>query len=310
LNTVQTKVLIDARDLTRTFGTRLAVDKLSMRLCEGELLALLGPNGAGKTTTMRMLSGLLAPSTGSAEICGHPLGKSEAANAAIRAQCGIAPEAAGFYERLSARDNLRFFGGLQGMSSARIEARSKLVLDRFNLTARADELTGTYSKGMKQRLSLARALLHEPRLLFLDEPTAGLDPLAAADVHQLIRELKAAGVGIVLSTHSLDEAEMLAEEVLVLDTRTRFQGRAQALGRTDSVVIEIRLSAPPALAFIAPVGVSVTAMGALHWVLAVDDGGRIADVVRELLRIDAAILSVSESHQNLRDRYLSLFGKP
>jgi len=307
---VQTKVLIDARDLTRTFGTRLAVDKLSMRLCEGELLALLGPNGAGKTTTMRMLSGLLAPSTGSAEICGHPLGKSEAANAAIRAQCGIAPEAAGFYERLSARDNLRFFGGLQDMSSARIEARSKLVLDRFNLTARADELTGTYSKGMKQRLSLARALLHEPRLLFLDEPTAGLDPLAAADVHQLIRELKAAGVGIVLSTHSLDEAEMLAEEVLVLDTRTRFQGRAQALGRTDSVVIEIRLSAPPALAFIAPVGVSVTAMGALHWVLAVDDGGRIADVVRELLRIDAAILSVSESHQSLRDRYLSLFGKP
>ena len=307
---MQTKVLIDARDLTRTFGTRLAVDKLSMRLCEGELLALLGPNGAGKTTTMRMLSGLLAPSTGSAEICGHPLGKSEAANAAIRAQCGIAPEAAGFYERLSARDNLRFFGGLQDMSSARIEARSKLVLDRFNLTARADELTGTYSKGMKQRLSLARALLHEPRLLFLDEPTAGLDPLAAADVHQLIRELKAAGVGIVLSTHSLDEAEMLAEEVLVLDTRTRFQGRAQALGRTDSVVIEIRLSAPPALAFIAPVGVSVTAMGALHWVLAVDDGGRIADVVRELLRIDAAILSVSESHQNLRDRYLSLFGKP
>ena len=311
MNAPDPSLLIDARALTRRFGERLAVDVLNLRLRAGELVALLGPNGAGKTTTMRMLCGLLAPSSGEAQICGHRLGSSESGNAAIRVRCGIAPEAAGFYERLSARDNLRFFGGLQGMSRAQIESRAQFELDRFGLGARADDLTGTFSKGMKQRLSLARALLHQPQLLFLDEPTAGLDPRAAADVHALILDLKAAGVGVVLSTHSLEEAEMLSEEVLVLDTRTLYRGPAQDLGGDSGKTVTVQTLSVPSETFMAPPGTALLGQQDRTWVFRIERDDQIADILRELMRIDARVIDVSQSRRSdLRERYLALWNHP
>ena len=299
--------LIEAVGLTRRFDQRLAVDSLTFTLGTGRVLALLGPNGAGKTTTMRMLCGLLAPSSGSARICGHPLAIDERENDRIRAHCGIVPEAAGFYERLSALDNLRFFGGLQGLSRSEIEVRSTRALARFGLSERGGDRTGTFSKGMKQRLSLARALLHEPRLLFLDEPTAGLDPRAIADLHGLIRELKAAGTGIVLSTHSLEEAEELADEVLVLSTQVLFQGRPADLAADSNAEVEIRLARALNAQLILPDAIRTVAAEGLSLRFVVTDPAHdIPRLVRLLVAAGADILHVGEHERGLRERYLQL----
>jgi ABC-2 type transport system ATP-binding protein len=303
-------MLIESQGLTRRFDERLAVDNLSFQLAAGQVLALLGPNGAGKTTTMRMLSGLLAPSSGSARVCGHALAQKETENDAIRAHCGIVPEAAGFYERLSAADNLRFFAGLQGIDRPEIELRIAFELARFGLTERVADRTGTFSKGMKQRLSLARALLHRPQLLFLDEPTAGLDPKATADLHALIRELKTAGTGIVLSTHSLEEAEAIADEILVLDTQVLFQGRPDDLRRDSQVEVEIELAGELAAALGLPPGIRPMSSSARTRRFAVDLPDRdIPMLVRLLVAADADILRVGRHERGLRDRYLELLSQ-
>jgi len=302
--------LIEASGLTRRFDQRVAVDSLSFTLGAGQALALLGPNGAGKTTTMRMLCGLLAPSSGSARICGHALAKDERENDQIRAHCGIVPEAAGFYERLSAIDNLRFFAGLQGLARPLIEARSSQALARFGLSERSADRTGTFSKGMKQRLSLARALLHEPQLVFLDEPTAGLDPKATADLHALIRELKAGGTGIVLSTHSLEEAEELADEILVLDTRVLFQGRPADLAADSGCEVEIGLACPLTLTLALPQAISALSGDGLALRFRVDQPSRdIPELVRMLIAAGAHIVHVGQHKRGLRERYLQLLGK-
>ncbi len=303
-------MLIDCQGLSRSFDQRVAVDSLSFTLGAGQVLALLGPNGAGKTTTMRMLCGLLAPSSGSARICGHPLATDERENDQIRAHCGIVPEAAGFYERLSARDNLRFFGGLQGLSRSEVDARSTRALARFGLSERSGDRTGTFSKGMKQRLSLARALLHEPRLLFLDEPTAGLDPQATADLHRLVRELKAAGTGVVLSTHSLEEAEELADEVLVMSTKVLFQGRPADLAADSAAEVEIRLASALNTPLTLPGSIKAIAADDSHLRFGVTDPARdIPLLVRLLVAAGADILHVGEHKRGLRERYLQLLGK-
>lgn len=308
-------MLIQAQALSRRFDQRVAVEALSFELGAGRVLALLGPNGAGKTTTMRMLCGLLAPSSGRATICGHRLAQKESENDAIRAHCGIVPEAAGFYERLSARDNLRFFAGLQGLSREEIEVRTAASLARFGLAERGEDRTGTFSKGMKQRLSLARALLHEPQLLFLDEPTAGLDPKATADLHALVQDLKASGTGIVLSTHSLEEAEALADELLVLDTKVLFQGVAADLHRDAQLEVEIELANAPEVDFAWPESIrplhSEQAHGSgrlLRFAVAVPERD-IPALVRVLVGGGAQILRVGRHQRGLRERYLELLSE-
>ncbi|GMU43452.1 MAG: ABC transporter ATP-binding protein [Xanthomonadales bacterium] len=302
--------LVRTEALTRRFDDRLAVDALSFELAKGRVLALLGPNGAGKTTTMRMLSGLLAPSSGSATVCGHPLGQRDADNDAIRACCGVVPEAPGFYERLSARQNLRFFGGLQGLDDAEVIARSEAELARFRLAERGDERVGTYSKGMKQRLALARALLHRPALLFLDEPTAGLDPKATQELHALIRALRDGGVGIVLSTHTLEEAEALADEVLVLDTRAVFHGPPQRLGAdaAPELMLRTRMPLPDDLAL--PAGCSVLAREDRQARIGIGDAeGDTPALVATLVAAGVHILEVRPVSRSLRDRYLDLLAR-
>jgi ABC-2 type transport system ATP-binding protein len=305
-----TAPLISATALTRRFDGRLAVDKLSLTLAAGQVLALLGPTGAGKTTTMRMLAGLLAPSSGTATVCGFGLGQRDQDNDAIRARCGVVPEAPGFYERLTARQNLRFFAGLHGLATAEVDRRVTAELQRFNLSERGDDRVGTYSKGMKQRLSLARALLHQPQLLFLDEPTAGLDPKATAELHQLISELRAAGKGIVLSTHTLEEAEALADEILVIDTRPLFHGRAQDLQPQQDHEVAIEFIGDLPAGPIWPEGCRLLGTSAGRARFAVIDPH--LDTPRLVVTLVAAgvpVMQVAAVRRGLRERYLELLAR-
>jgi ABC-2 type transport system ATP-binding protein len=215
--------VIVARDLTRRFGQLAAVDRLTLEVYAGEVFGFLGHNGAGKTTTVRLLNGVLNPSGGRAEVMGlDPVDD----GAAVRQWTGVLTETPSLDERLTGRESLQIHADLYNVPYAEISLRVDELLKNFELTDRADEKVGEYSSGMKQRLALARALLHRPELLFLDEPTAGLDPLAARRVHRLIARLSREEQRTVfMCTHNLVEAQRLCDRVAVLE-----HGRLVALG--------------------------------------------------------------------------------
>jgi len=207
--------VIETSRLTRRFDDRVAVEDLSLRVEPGEIFGLLGPNGAGKTTTLRMLAGLLAPSSGSATVAGIPLQPRRMDD--VRTRVGLLTEAPGLWDRLTVRMNLSVYARLYGVPQpGRAVAR---VLDTFGLTDRADSLAAQLSKGMKQKVAIARALMHDPPVLLLDEPTSGLDPQTARLVRDLVLGLRDAGHTIVISTHNLDEAERVATRIGVLQRR-------------------------------------------------------------------------------------------
>jgi len=216
--------MIKTQGLTRRFGDLVAVNDLNLEVEKGEIFGFLGPNGAGKTTTIRMLAALIAPSSGSATIAGFHLGEE---NRAIREHVGVLTETPGLYKRLSAIDNLLFFAKLYGVHEPRNQAERYLQL--FELWDRRDDLAGSFSKGMRQKLAIARAMLHEPRVLFLDEPTASLDPEAAKVVRDLIETLRSEERTIFLCTHNLDEADRLCDRVALFNTRLVAVGGPQEL---------------------------------------------------------------------------------
>jgi ABC-2 type transport system ATP-binding protein len=215
--------VIEVEGLTHHYGQHVAVDDISFSVREGEILGLLGPNGAGKTTTVRLLNGLFPPTSGRMRVLGmDPASQGDQ----IRRKSGVLTETPALYERLTAHQNLNFFGTLNGMKSAELKARSDELLTFFDLKSRADDRAGTYSKGMKQRLALARALLHHPTLLFLDEPTSGLDPEASQQVHELISTIRNRnGHSVLMATHNLFEAERLCDRLVVMS-----KGRLLAFG--------------------------------------------------------------------------------
>ncbi len=207
--------MIAARHLTRRFGSRTAVDDVTFEVGRSEIVALLGPNGAGKTTTLRMLAGLIAPTSGSVAIGGVTLTRTNGAS--LRMQIGFLTEAPGLWERLTVRENLRVYAGIYGLADA--DARIDRVLALFAIADRGRTRTVELSKGTRQKVALARTLLHDPAILLLDEPTSGLDPEVTRSVRLLLDERRAAGCSILVSTHNLDEAERLADRVAVLDER-------------------------------------------------------------------------------------------
>jgi ABC-2 type transport system ATP-binding protein len=219
------------QELSKAFETVQAVDKLSVEVQTGEIFGLLGPNGAGKTTTIRMLCALISPTSGTAWVAGYQIGSQ---NQDIRKNVGILTETPGMYDQLSAIRNLTFFGEMYAVDD--ISGQVERYLRMLGLWERRFELVGTFSKGMRQKLAIARALLHEPQVLFLDEPTSGLDPEAARLVRQFIEELREAGRTIVLWTLNLDEADRLCDRIavfkgtlLALDTPTAL--RRKLFGR-------------------------------------------------------------------------------
>ena len=218
---------LEARRLTRRFGHLVAVSDLDLDVRAGEIAGFLGPNGAGKTTTLRMCSGLLKPDAGEIRIAGHPL---TGDGTAARARLGFVPDRPFLYERLSAREFLDFVAALYEVPAERAQARAESLLERLDLTAVADDLVEGYSLGMRQKLSIAAALLHEPPLLMLDEPLGGLDPLGARALKDLLREHAARGHGVLVSTHLLEVAERLCDRVVILH-----RGRTVAEGPLDTL---------------------------------------------------------------------------
>ncbi len=298
--------MIETHELTRRFNGNLAVDRLTVDVREGEVFGFLGPNGAGKTTTVRMLACLIRPTSGTARINGYELGRD---NQQIRRICGILTETPGLYEKLSAQANLLYFAQLYDVENP--EAQVRKYLQMLGLWDKRDEPVGTFSKGMRQKVAIARALIHEPRLLFLDEPTAALDPESAKTVRDFIEELKGEKRTIFLCTHNLDEAERLCDRIGVIRQRliavdTPDGLRRSLFGRQTEVQLA---EVTPAI---------VDAVSGLEFVAHVkQDGNRLrislADpdaqnpvLVEQLVRAGAKVQYVSEVKHSLEDVYLTL----
>jgi ABC-2 type transport system ATP-binding protein len=252
--------VIEAEGLTRRFGDFVAVSQVSLRVPEGTILALLGPNGAGKTTTVRMLAGLLAPSAGKAMVKGHDV---RADPAAVRACVGLVTDVPGLHEQMTVPDYLDFFAGIYGMPRADRRRRIDELLAFFDLDGHRTERMVAFSKGMKQKVALARALLHQPTALFLDEPTSGLDPLASRAVRELIVGLKHASRSIILCTHDLDEAERLADTVAIMR-----QGRIVACDAPAALRAQASPETAVRLELAAPCPAALAALAAVDGVLA------------------------------------------
>jgi len=299
---------IEVSHLAKDFGGRTAVSDVSFSVARGEVFGFLGPNGAGKTTTVRMLGTLVAPTSGSAAIAGLPLAPENGVE--IRRRIAIMPESPGLYLRLSVAENLECFAGLYEAPDPK--DRIGRALRAVNVADRARDACGSLSKGLRQRVALARALLSDPEILFLDEPTAGLDPVATRDVHELIAELSRSGVTIFLTTHRLEEAERLCDRVAILNTTLRTIGRPdelrdQLFARTLTVRTLVPLSEPGRVFAGLPAVDGWHQDGAAAYVLAVSDPAAAAPALtRALVAAAADVLSISESHHSLEDVYLEL----
>jgi ABC-2 type transport system ATP-binding protein len=295
------------KHLSKRFGDRTAFDDVSFEVGFGEVFGFLGPNGAGKTTTVRTLGTLIAPSSGSAIVAGIPLSPKN--GPAIRSRISMMPESPGLYLRLTVLENLQCFAGLYELDDVR--GRIDRALGAVNLEDRARDLCGSLSKGLRQRVALARSLLNDPAVLFLDEPTSGLDPVATREVHDLIASLRDRGVTIFLTTHRLEEAERLCHRVAILNTTLRLIGRPDELRKhlfRHSVDVRLRapLDDPTAVLGAVPEieGWEQTPSG---YTLTVSDPDLAAPALaRALVGADADILSIAESHHSLEDVYLEL----
>ena len=294
--------------LTKRFGDRVAVEDVSFEVGRGEIFGVLGPNGAGKTTIVRTLGTLIAPTSGAATVAGLPLTPDNGVE--IRQRIAIMPEASGLYLRLSVFENLECFADLYEVPDP--VARIGRALEAVSMGDRANEPCGSLSKGLRQRVALARVLLGDPEILFLDEPTSGLDPVAAREVHGLIDELRRRGTTIFLTTHRLDEAERLCDRVAILNTTLRSIGRPEELrNRLFNRTLTVRTAAPipePQAVFSGLAGVEAWREdGPGGYTLDVTDPAVAAPgVTRALVAAGADVLSISESHHSLEDVYLEL----
>lgn len=223
-------MMIEILQLTRKFGDKIAVDNISMKVNDGEIFGLLGPNGAGKTTTLRILAGLISPTSGGAVVDGFSVNNKESLNE-IRKRLGLLPEVPGLYETLSAYRNIDFYGELYDVPKEEREKRIEELLKGLEIWEERSKPVATFSKGMKQKIAIARALIHEPRVLLLDEPMSGLDPSARKTVKDFIRNLKKKGRTIFLNTHNLDDAQQLCDRVAVINTRLIAVDSPENLGK-------------------------------------------------------------------------------
>ena len=305
---------IEVSSLTKKFGGRTAVADVSFSVARGEIFGFLGPNGAGKTTTVRMLGTLVAPTSGSAVVAGIPLEPASAAE--IRRRVSVMPEAPGLYRRLTVRENLEFFARLYGLPDR--DTRVNQALESVGLGDRAQDPTGSLSKGLRQRTALARALLTEPEVMFLDEPTSGLDPAATVEVLNLIAAMRDRGTTVFLTTHRLDEAERLCDRVAIMNTSLRAIGtpgelREQLFSRSLSVITAAPLK-DPARVFTGLPGVREwkavpAAEGPAGYLVTVSDPALAAPAMtRALVAADADVLFIGESRHTLEDVYLQLAG--
>jgi ABC-2 type transport system ATP-binding protein len=305
--------VIEVVGLGKRFRTLTAVHDLSFSVGDGEIFGILGPNGAGKTTTIRMLSALIAPTSGTARINGHELG--EAAQR-IRALTGILTESPGLHDRLTARQNLAYYGRLYGMRGAALRRAADRYLEVVGMTDAADRKVAGFSKGMRQKVAIARALIHEPEVLYLDEPTSALDPSAAKTIRDFVATLRDAGRSIIVCTHNLDEAERLCDRVgimkgtlLRVDTPARLRRengtasiRVDLVGaRRPDLFLDLLAGLPFVAGARADDGALVVEVG--------DPRGDNPELVRSLVEAGARITGVREEAATLESVYLRLVGE-
>jgi len=300
--------LIRTEKLTKKFGEFIAVNEVTLAVDAGEILALLGPNGAGKTTTVRLLGSILRPTSGTAAIAGYDviLDARE-----VRSSVGLLTEFPGLYHRMKARDYLHFFGELQHVPRAQREERIEMLMKRFGMWAARDQRLGEYSKGMRQKIALIRALIHDPQVLFLDEPTSAMDPLSAKTVRDAIADLRSSRRAIVLCTHNLTEAESLADRIAIIK-----DGRIIALGTPPELkmellgdpLLELRLGQPldgllPAIEAV----VTIEEKGETWVRYRTGAPGEVNPVlVHRLIEHGANIITLSEVARSLEEVYLRI----
>jgi ABC-2 type transport system ATP-binding protein len=302
-------VVIRTDTLTRDFQSTRAVDALTLAVPRGIVFGFLGPNGSGKTTTIRMLLGLVAPTSGTATVLGF-----DATTHAddIRARSGALLEHAGLYERLSAEDNLELYGRITRLQVTERRARIQELLRSFGLWDRRKERAGTWSRGMKQKLAVARALLHRPALIFLDEPTAGLDPVASASLRdELVALARREGVTVFLTTHNLSEAEKLCARVAVIRAgRLLAEGSpAELRTQTGACRVEIRGRGfgEPVLAMLrSRPEVRSAAQEDGRLTLELQPGGNVSPLVPVLIAAGSEIEEIRKGQVNLEDVFLTL----
>ena len=298
--------MIEAKGLTRRFEDRIAVEDLSLEVRPGEIFGLLGPNGAGKTTTLRMLAGLISPSSGAATVAGVPLVRERMDE--VRSKVGFLTEAPGLWDRLTVRLNLLVYARLYGVRDP--ERAVMRALAMFGLEDRAGSLAAQLSKGMKQKIAIARALLHAPPVILLDEPTSGLDPQTARLVRELVLTLREQGHTIIISTHNLDEAERVSSRIGVLQRRLIAVDTPNALRRRlFGHRVRVRLAA------VAPQHDQAALRAGGRDLQAADDGFTLdmenverdtPAIVRALVEAGAEIVAVIPEHAPLEDVYLAL----
>jgi ABC-2 type transport system ATP-binding protein len=309
--TTPDEVMLRATGLGRRFGTLWAIRGVDLEVARGEVLGLLGPNGAGKTTTVRVLTALIEPTEGRAWVDGLDVTERPEE---VRARVGILTETPGLYEKLSAVDNLDFFGRLYGLDAATRSERIEHYLRLFSLWDRRDDVAGNFSKGMKQKLAIARALLHDPAVVFLDEPTAALDPEAAYIVREAIEAMRRSGRTIVLATHNLDEADRLCDRVaFVRGGLLRVDSPAGLRGALGGHGVEIGLAEPATDGLVAAAravaGVTAVEVADGRLIVATEDPVAVTPpLVRALVDAGAAILTVRERATTLEQVYFDVMG--
>jgi ABC-2 type transport system ATP-binding protein len=298
--------MLTASHLTRRFGTRVALDDVSIELTRGEIFALLGPNGAGKTTTLRLLAGLIAPTNGTVHVDGVAMTPASAPK--LRTQIGFLTEAPGLWDSLTVRENLQIYARLYELPSVRQSVDEALAL--FDITDRANDRPSELSKGLRQRVALARSLLHKPRIVLLDEPTAGLDPESAREVRELVLGLREQGRTVLLCTHNLDEVDRVADRVAVLRTRLIASGTPQALRErlfAPRIRVRVRQDAGRFELLLRAAGVTDIKVDGPQISLALNGTAlSTPDLVRRLVDWGADIESVVQEEPPLEDVYVKL----
>jgi ABC-2 type transport system ATP-binding protein len=308
-----TNTAIAVEGLVKHFGDVVAVDGINLHVPSGSVLGLLGPNGAGKTTTVRILTTIIRPDAGRATVLGYDVAHQPQA---VRSRLGLAGQYAAVDENLTGRENLRLVGQLTHQPRAGLKARATELLERFDLAEAADRPVRTYSGGMRRRLDLAAALVHRPPVLFLDEPTTGLDPRGRNELWAVIGELVADGMTLLLTTQYLEEAERLADSIVVIDGgRVIAEGTASELKhQLGATIIEVRMADPAAAqrahGHLMAIGPNDVLEDGRTVALTVQDGGRAAvDVVRTLDASDLTPDWLTVREPTLDDVFLKLTGR-
>ena len=305
------QIAIELLRVTRRFGTSTAVDGLSFQVATGEIFGLLGPNGSGKTTTVNMISGLLRPTAGSIRVLDHDIVDARR----IRARLGSVPQETALYEELSAEANLRFHADLFGVPRSQVQARVDAVLDLVHLADRRRSRVATFSGGMKRRLALARALVHEPDLLYLDEPTLGVDIQSRRSLWDHILELKSSGKTVLISTNYLEEANALCDRLAIIDhgKLVALDAPANLKRRFGDTVLELVLEPPPSPALLERLrrltGVTEVSQvdGALK--LSIEGERAVAGEIVALVVGQAALKGINQRDPSLDEVFLSLTGR-